>query len=146
MGDPTDISKLLRMKGESTAPPPGYVEDFLAEFQRRQRAELLHRPLLVIMWDRLTSMAPNFHVPQLAYAAVVLVGIGVSALLITQGSNDPALIAAAPSHPAGPVSMSLNSSKPVIVGGTLPVRASGSMPAQYVLPSGSVSYDQPLSF
>ena len=37
------VSKLLRLK-RYEQPPPGYFDDFLREFQRRQRAEALRRP------------------------------------------------------------------------------------------------------
>ena len=43
MNEDVNLSKLLRLK-RYEQPPPGYFDDFLHEFQRRQRAEALRRP------------------------------------------------------------------------------------------------------
>ena len=40
-----DLQRLLRLKRHEV-PPPAYFEDFMAEFHRRQREELLRRPLV----------------------------------------------------------------------------------------------------
>ena len=53
------ISRLLRLK-RYEQPSPEYFENFLAEFQLRQRAEVIHRPFWKIAWDRL---APIFILP-----------------------------------------------------------------------------------
>jgi hypothetical protein len=46
-----EIARLLRLK-RYEQPPPGYFEDFLHEFHRRQRDELLHQPLWRLCLDR----------------------------------------------------------------------------------------------
>jgi hypothetical protein len=46
-----EIAKLLRLK-RYEQPPPGYFENFLHEFHRRQRDELLRQPLWRICLDR----------------------------------------------------------------------------------------------
>jgi len=53
------ISRLLRLK-RYEQPSPEYFEDFLTEFQLRQRAEVIHRPFWKIAWDR---FAPIFVIP-----------------------------------------------------------------------------------
>jgi hypothetical protein len=42
--DDNEIGKLLRVK-RYEQPPPGYFENFLHEFHRRQRDELLRQPI-----------------------------------------------------------------------------------------------------
>jgi hypothetical protein len=142
MDEDLNVSKLLRLK-RYEKPPPSYFDDFLREFQRRQRAEALRRPAWAVFWDRVTSIAPTFRVPQLAYAAILVLAAGASTLIITQ-------------QPAGslaksdlsPTSLSLTASKPVTIIDTLPVSAQtrGSLPSHYVLQPRPVSNEQPLSF
>jgi len=145
MENNTDISKLLRLK-RYEQPPPGYYEDFLFEFQRRQRTESLRRPAWQSIWDQLMSIAPTFQVPRYAYASITALALAASGLIMSQRGTSPLLASAAPGHnfPA----LSLNSSKPVSIGETMPAsaRADGSLPPHYVLQSAPVSHGQPLSF
>jgi hypothetical protein len=142
MDEDLNVSKLLRLK-RYEQPPPGYFEDFLREFQRRQRAEALRRPAWALLWDRITSIAPAFRVPQFAYAAILLLAAGASTLIVTQ---QPAGTFVKSDGPR--TSLSLTSSKPVTITDTLPVsaRTGGSLPSHYVLQSRPVSNEQPLSF
>jgi hypothetical protein len=142
MDEDVNLSKLLRLK-RYEQPPPGYFDDFLREFQRRQRAEALRRPSWALIWERIASIAPTFRVPQFAYAAILILAGGASALILTQ-------------QPAGPfaradgsrASFSLTASRPVTITDTLPVsaRTGGALPSHYVLQSRPVSNEQPLSF
>ena len=59
MDEDLNVSKLLRLK-RYEKPPPGYFDDFLREFQRRQRVEALRRPGWAIFWERIVSIAPTF--------------------------------------------------------------------------------------
>lgn len=54
LDDPT-LSKLLRLK-RFEQPPAGYFEDFLKEFQYRQRAQLLRTPAWRLALERLQAM------------------------------------------------------------------------------------------
>ncbi len=83
MDEDANLSKLLRLK-RYEQPPPGYFDDFLREFQRRQRAEVLRRPAWAVFWDRIASIAPTFRVPQFAYAAILILAAGASTLIVTQ--------------------------------------------------------------
>lgn len=80
--DDNEIGKLLRLK-RYEQPPPGYFEDFLHEFHRRQRDELLREPLWSVLWQRLTNSFFRLHLPSLtsypaAVAAVLLCAAVVS--------------------------------------------------------------------
>jgi len=98
MREDDQISKLLRLK-RYEQPPPEYFENFLREFHRRQRAELLRRPAWRIALDRLQALASNFTVAQYSYGAAtaaVLVTAGVITvnLLEHPGTSAPQLLVA----------------------------------------------------
>jgi len=145
MGEDLDISKLLKTTRQNT-PPPEYFEDFLREFQRRQRAALIHRPISEIIWDRILSIAPNFHVPQYAYATAAAAAIMVSTVLFLPSTAKVGGLADSAAQMGS--NFSLNSINPVQVGQMTPVstRSGGSLPAHYMLQSRPVSYDKPVSF
>jgi hypothetical protein len=142
MDKDVNLSKLLRLK-RYEQPPPGYFEDFLREFQRRQRTEALRRPSWSLLWERLASIAPAFQVPRVAYAAILMIAAVASSLILTQ--QPAGMIAQVDGSRA---SLSLTASKPVTITDTLPVsaRSGGSLPSHYVLQSRPVSNEQPLSF
>ena len=50
------IAWLLRLK-RYEQPPPGYLENFLHEFRRRQRDELVRQPLWRICFERAEAFA-----------------------------------------------------------------------------------------
>ena len=76
-----DLQRLLNLKRHET-PPPEYFEDFLWEFQRRQRAEMLKRPLWRLALDRFEGALPNFSLARTTYrgasAMAVMVAVVVS--------------------------------------------------------------------
>ena len=137
------ISKLLRLKRHEL-PPPGYFEDFLQEFQARQRAEVIRRPLWEIAWDRLVSLAPSFQVPRMAYAAIVALAVAASATIIVR----PGTAVPGGALAANRSSLSLISPQPVTIGESVPVTmtSTGSPSVHYVLPTRPVSYASSRSF
>jgi len=86
------ISALLRLKRDEQ-PPPGYFDQLLADVHRRQRAELLQRPLWKIALERAQVFFSAHSMGNLSYAgamAAVLV-VGVTAIgLMTPGADQPA--------------------------------------------------------
>ncbi len=76
----TDLQRLLRLKRHE-APPPEYFEDFLWEFQRRQRAEMLKRPLWRLALDRFEGAIPNFSFPRYAYASASAVAVAAAVVV-----------------------------------------------------------------
>ncbi|HEY2614197.1 MAG TPA: hypothetical protein VGI42_00675 [Chthoniobacterales bacterium] len=89
MGDlnENDIGKLLRLK-RFEQPPPGYFDNFLHEFHRRQRDELLRQPLWRICLQRAQDFMFRLNVPALtsypAAIAAVLVCAAVISLKVYQ--------------------------------------------------------------
>lgn len=51
---PSEIQKLLRLKRHEQ-PPEGYYEDFLLEFQHRQRAEMLRRSSFSLWTEKVAN-------------------------------------------------------------------------------------------
>jgi hypothetical protein len=82
-----EIGKLLRLK-RYEQPPPGYFENFLHEFHRRQRDELLRQPLWRICWDRAQDFIFRLNFPSVtsypAAAAAVLICAAVISLKVYQ--------------------------------------------------------------
>lgn len=138
------ISKLLRLK-RYEMPPPGYYEDFLQEFQARQRAELIRRPLWEIAWDRLVSLAPTFQVPRMAYAGIAALAVAASTLIVLRPSATISSEAIATNRSTP---LSLTSPQTVTIGESVPVTmtSTGSPSVHYVLPTRPVSYASSRSF
>ena len=63
--DDNEIGRLLRLK-KYEQPPPGYFENFLHEFHRRQRDELLRQPLWKIALGRAQDFMMSLNVARLA--------------------------------------------------------------------------------
>lgn len=143
MGDELDISKLLRQR-KLHEPPQEYFDQFLRDFRRRQRAELIQRSTWEVLWERVCAIAPSFRVPQMAYAAIAVMAASASTFILTRQPASAPMVAAVDA----PATFSLTSSKPVTIGDTVAVssRPAGSLPSHYVLQSRPVSNEQPLSF
>jgi hypothetical protein len=133
----SDIQKLIRLK-RYEQPPEDYFDDFLLEFQRRQRAEMLQRPLWQIAWERANLWLEGFRVPALAYASILVAALGVTGVIMnSQTTQGPAAVASvsapniAPAAPTAPVAN---------------VSSSAKLPPSYILEKRPVSYNAPFSF
>jgi hypothetical protein len=148
--EPDYITKLLRLK-RFEQPEPEYFENFLKEFQARQRGQMLREPAWRIGWDRLCAFfGENLPVRLgygLAYGAV-LVAATIASINIRE--SRPVEMAAVPPRPAAQVaSLNLNTQVqlpdlPTFVRRTAPT-ASFSAP-RYVMDTRPVSYEPPSSF
>ena len=87
-----EIARLLRLK-RYEQPPPGYFENFLHEFHRRQRNELLRQPLWRICWERAQDFMFRLDVRSLAsypVAAAAVCGMrGSHFIEDLSGTTDP---------------------------------------------------------
>ncbi len=85
-----EITKLLRLK-KYEQPPPGYFENFLHEFHRRQRNELLRQPLWRICVDRTRDFVLSFNLGTLtSYPAAVTAVLVCAAILSLRIYQTPA--------------------------------------------------------
>jgi hypothetical protein len=83
LGD-DDIAQPLRLK-RSEQPPASYYENFLSEFRRRQRDELLRQPMWRICFERAHGFALRHNVrPYPAGVAVVVACAAVISIRIYQ--------------------------------------------------------------
>jgi hypothetical protein len=160
--DEKEIGRLLRLK-RYEQPPPGYFENFLHEFHRRQRDELLREPLWRICLHRAQDFMLRLNVPALtsypAAVTAVLVCAAVISLKIYQTPTRPPHVAAQPRTifqvPVNPDGeLSLAPSMATRVFSTQPLRTSNesarthrpTAPPRYVLDSVPVSYESTLKF
>ncbi|HKP93477.1 MAG TPA: hypothetical protein VJS88_06240 [Chthoniobacterales bacterium] len=76
------IGKLLRLK-KYEQPPPGYFENFLHEFHRRQRDELLKEPVWRIALQRAQDFMFRLNIPGLASYPAMATALVVCAAVIS---------------------------------------------------------------
>ncbi len=154
-----EITKLLRLK-KYEQPPPGYFENFLHEFHRRQRDELLRQPLWQICLDRAQDFMLRLSFPSLtSYPAAVTAVLLFAAVISFKIYQTPETSSLAQSRPAltAPVSadgewtLALPASTEVL--STKPLHNfNGSAQThratqpRYVLDSVPVSYESTLRF
>jgi hypothetical protein len=77
-----EISKLLRLK-RYEQPPAGYFENFLHEFHRRQRDELLRQPLWRICLERTRDFVFSFNLSTLTSYPAAVTAVLVCAAVIS---------------------------------------------------------------
>ncbi|OHE74852.1 MAG: hypothetical protein A3F67_04475 [Verrucomicrobia bacterium RIFCSPHIGHO2_12_FULL_41_10] len=79
--DDLDTHSLMRLK-RYEKPSDNNVEQFIAEFQRRQRAELLSPSLLQTLRQRLAHFIATFQVPTMAYVTATALAVFLSILIL----------------------------------------------------------------
>ena len=155
--DDTEIARLLRLK-RYEQPHPAYFENFLHEFHRRQRDELLRQPMWRIALQRAQDFMFRLNVPALSSGPVAVAAVLVAAALISLNvyqtpTSAPHTVAIANTVPA-PASWSLRKiqvgdfSSPVVrnVKDSSHTRRASAVPTRYVLDSTPVSYEPSLRF
>jgi len=76
-----EIARLLRLK-RYERPPHGYFENFLHEFRRRQRDELLRQPIWSVCTDRARDFVFRHNVrPLVWYPAGLAAGLACAAVI-----------------------------------------------------------------
>src|SRR5213596_2885302 len=84
-----EIARLLRLK-RYEQPPPGYFENFLHEFHRRQRDELLRQPLWRICLDRANEFMFRLNLSRLtSYPAAVAAVLVCAAIVSIRVYQEP---------------------------------------------------------
>ncbi|MEI8293132.1 MAG: hypothetical protein WCG66_03970 [bacterium] len=134
MDNADSISKLLRLK-RYEQPSEEYFQNFLLEFQNRQRSEVIHRPLLQIAWDRCSSLFDLVSMPRLVMASSFAAAVIAAAFVWNPADNAPSTLTIASTGLA-----SLPGPKAQLSSGK-----TGSA-VQYVLPAKPVSYASARSF
>jgi hypothetical protein len=76
------LTALLRLK-RFEQPPDGYFDRLVADIHRRQRAELLQRPLWKIALERVHTLFSEHSIGNLSYAGALAAALVVAAFLMT---------------------------------------------------------------
>jgi hypothetical protein len=96
MSDFEDIQRLLRLKRHER-PPEDFVEDFIRQFQHRQRQELLQHSARGLLWERVTTYFEGLFAPKWRWAGATAVAlVTVFVVFKPAGINNGGL---ADSHP-----------------------------------------------
>jgi hypothetical protein len=155
-----EIARLLRLK-RYEQPPPGYFENFLHEFHRRQRDEMLRQPLWRICLERAHGLMLRLDVRSLAsYPAAVAAVLACAAVFSLKIYQQPETARVALQSPAvlsapGNSEEELTLASPGIVRiRTQPLRSFNesaqthrvAAPTRYVLDSVPVSYEPTFRF
>jgi hypothetical protein len=155
-----EIARLLRLK-RYEQPPPDYFENFLHEFHRRQRDEMLRQPLWRICLERAHGLMLRLDVRSLASypaaVAAVLVCAAVISLKIYQQPEAARVALQSPPVLSAPAKAEeeLTLASPGIVRiRTQPLRSfnesaqthRAAAPPRYVLDSVPVSYEPTFRF
>jgi len=74
MSDFEDIQRLLRLK-RYERPSEDFVEDFVRQFQHRQRQELLRHSARGLLWERVNTYFEGFFAPKWRWAGGMAVAV-----------------------------------------------------------------------
>jgi hypothetical protein len=157
-----EIAKLLRLKRHEQ-PPPGYFENFLHEFHRRQRNELLRQPLWRILLERTQDFMFRLNVRSLtSYPAAIAAVLVCAAFISVKIYQEPgtANVAALQRGPAlstavnaegewtlaSPVATRIFRTQPLRSLNESSAHTHRAAPPRYVLDSVPVSYEPTFRF
>jgi hypothetical protein len=138
------MHRIIRVKRYET-PPAGYLENFLREFQHRQRAELLKPSISALILDRIASLFQDIRVPAMAYAGAAVLAVVTSIAIIghtASPGNQSKAYAGTVSYP-----VTIEKMQPVSLRANLPSGSGPSVfPSSFLLKARPASHESPLSF
>ena len=150
------LSALLRLK-RYEQPPAEYFDQLLRDIHRRQRTELLHRPLWKIAVERLQTFFSEHSMGQTSYAgamaAVLVVGLAAIGWLtpgekIEHKSDWQAIVPPVPAEQF--LSLQPSAPAPKLTSPSLATVQPGAMPVvhqpRYIMDARPVSYEPSSSF
>ena len=140
------MHRVIRLK-RYEQPPQAYHEDFLREFQNRQRAELLRPSLSALLMERLTSLMSDFRVPAMAYAGAAAVAVVAGVVILRQAPPTETPRAYSVSYSQTPVT--IQKMQPVSLRGdasAATMTPAVAFPPTYLLQARPASHESPLSF
>ena len=141
------MHRIIRLK-RYEQPPEGYHENFLKEFHRRQRAELLKPSISTLLTERISAIFSDLRVPAFAYAGAAALAIlaGVVIMRLTPTSQAPGVYSV--SYSTYPVT--IQKMQPVSLrvepANQLPKLPSQLFPPSFLLQARPASHESPLSF
>jgi hypothetical protein len=139
------MHRIIRLK-RYEQPPEGYFDDFLREFHRRQRAELLRPSIGELLLERLHAILAEIRVPAMAYAGAAAVAVVASVFILRQpGATDqPRTYSASYSQP--PVTVPSMQPVSLRVEPQAGDRFDSLFPPSYLLRPRAANHESPLSF
>lgn len=173
--DEETLTKLLRLKRHEQ-PPPGYFDDFLHEFQSRQRAELLRRSVWRIALERLEAFTEvlserYFTLARFSYASATIAVLCVAGALTMNMLQHPgSSVRTSAATLAAQTAATIQSAQPMQVASVAPRAATmnaslspqiripdvlldsptapgaGHQHPRYILDTRPASYEPPFSF
>jgi hypothetical protein len=85
MSDFEDIQRLLRLK-RYEKPSEDFVEDFVHQFQQRQRQELLRHSARGLLWERVTTYFEGLFEPKWRWAGAMGVALFAGFMVFRPGA------------------------------------------------------------
>jgi hypothetical protein len=90
MSDFENIQRLMRLK-RFEQPGEGFTEQFLKEFHRRQRSEMLQQSSLHLMWERTATWWNNLWVPKWSLVTAAAAVCVMSVWLLKSEKTTPTI-------------------------------------------------------
>lgn len=132
MNDDDKLQKLLRLKRHEH-PPEGFVEEFLEKFQSRQRADLMRRSALSILWERLQAWMDGLRRPAFLWGAAgayALLMLGLWLWPKPAPESTTTLVVGTPAPMTNSAAVSYNSGGPIPVNHSVDAPGKRRTPAQ----------------
>jgi hypothetical protein len=85
MSDFEDVQRLLRLK-RYEKPSEDFVEDFVRQFQHRQRQELLRHSARGLLWERVNTYFEGLFVPRWRWAGATAVALVTVFMIFKPGA------------------------------------------------------------